>query len=58
MLSMETTDDRESMLGISVCLTPQLILVDTTDVASLLAVSMKAIAVHNPYQQARSQTLS
>ena len=46
------------MLGISVCLTPQLILVDTTDVASLLAVSMKAIAVHNPYQQARSQTLS
>ena len=38
------------MLGISSYLTPQVIRVDTTDVASLLAVSMEAIAVHNHHQ--------
>lgn len=41
MLSMETT---ESVLGISSHLTPRLIRVDTTDIASLLAVSMEATA--------------
>ena len=43
-------DHRESVLGISSYLTPQVIRVDTTDVASLLAVSMEAIAVHNYHQ--------
>ena len=38
---METT---ESILGTSSRLTPRLIRVDTTDVASLLAVSMEATA--------------
>ena len=41
MLSMETT---ESVLGISSHLIPRLIRVDTTDVASLLAVSMETTA--------------